>query len=353
MAAGRMSVGRRTHLRGRLLGALAALPVILGPTAVSASSAVVLMYQRFGEQHASYTNIRLDQFDAHLAVIAERDLNVMPVPEILTALKAGRGLPDRTIGLTFDGGFRSFYTDAWPRLREAGLPFTLFIATDTIDAGRDGYMTWDQIRDIAGSGATVGTQTASHRLMPLLGRDANDRDIGKALRRLEEELGRRPQIFAYPYGAMSRAARAAVEAAGFEAAFGQHSGVLHRGSRFHFLPRFPMNEVHGGAERFRLAAGALPLEVVDVTPSEIFLGPGRNPPIVGFTVAGEALPYIGLLTCYISGQGKVRMERIGPARVELRFDRAFPAGRPRLNCTMPARQGRWRWYGTQFLVPRS
>lgn len=352
MAVGHMTVGKRNRLRGRILGALAALPVVLGPVPASAASAIVLMYQRVGEPHATSTNIRLDQFDAHLRVIVERGLNVIPVPEILTALKAGRALPDRTIGLSFDGGFRSFYTDAWPRLREAGLPFTLFIATDTIDDGSDGFMTWEQIREIARDGATVGTQTASHRLMPLLGRDANDRDIARAVQRLEAELGQRPQVFAYPYGAMSRAAREAVEEAGLEAAFGQHSGVLHPGSPFHFLPRFPMNEVHGGAERFRLAAGALPLEVVDVTPSEPFLRPGRNPPIVGFTVTGRALPHIDLLTCYISGQGKVRMERIGRARVELRFDKAFPAGRPRLNCTMPARQGRWRWYGTQFLVPR-
>ena len=347
-----MPVAKRMHLRRRIFGALAALPVIFGSIPATASSAVVLMYQRFGEQHASSTNIRLDQFDAHLEVIAERGLNVMPVPEILTALKAGRVLPDRTIGLSFDGGFRSFYTHAWPRLRDAGLPFTLFFATDTIDDGGDRHMTWEQIREIARDGATVGAQTASHRLMPLLGRDANDRDIARALRRLEEELGERPQVFAYPYGAMSGAARAAVQEAGLGAAFGQHSGVLHPGSPFHFLPRFPMNEVHGGAERFRLAADALPLAVVDVTPSEIFLGPDRNPPIMGFTVTGEALPYIDLLTCYTSGQGRVRMERIGRARVELRFDRAFRAGRPRLNCTMPARQGRWRWYGTQFLIPR-
>ena len=348
-----MRVGKSNILRRFIWGALAALPVALASNAATGSSAVVLMYHRVGEQRAPSTNIRLDQFDAHLKVIAERGLNVLPVTEILTALRKGRDLPDRTIGLTFDGGFLSFYTDAWPRLRKAGLPFTLFIATDAIDDGKDGYMAWDQIREVVRGGGAVGSQTASGRQMPLLGRDVNDGDIETAVRRLEEELGQRPQIFAYPYGAMSRAARDAVAEAGFDAAFGQHSGVLHPGSPMHFLPRFPMNEVHGGAERFRLAAGALPLEVVDVTPSDVYLGSGRNPPFMGFTVTGKALPYIDLLTCYTSGQGKVRIERIGSARVELRFDGAFRPGRPRLNCTMPAKQGRWRWYGTQFLVPRS
>ena len=352
-----MPFGKHKPPRRLTWSALAALPFILGSVTVAgsaaASSAVVLMYPRFGEQDAPSASIRLDQFDSHLKVIAERGLNVMALPEILAALKTGRGLPDRTIGLTIDGGFLSFYTEAWPRLRQAELPFTLFVATDAIDDRRAGYMTWEQIREVARGGATIGSQTASHRHMPFLGRDANERDIGKAMRRFEEELGVRPEVFAYPYGAMSLAARDAVVESGFAAAFGQHSGVLYPGSRFHFIPRFPMNEVHGGAERFRLAANALPLEAVDVTPTEIYLGPGRNPPNVGFTVTGKALPYIDLLTCYISGQGKVRIERIGPARVELRFSKAFPPGRPRLNCTMPAKQGRWRWYGTQFLVPRT
>ncbi len=342
-------------LRRTMCCALAGLAVLTGwggvTGAAAESSAVVLMYQRFGDPGAPSTAIRIDQFEAHLKVIAERGLNVMALPEILAALKAGRGLPDRTVALTVDGAFLSFYTEAWPRLRQAELPVTLFVSTDAIDERREHYMSWQQIREVVRGGATVGNQTASHNQMPTLGHENNDRDVKRASRRLEEELGARPVLFAYPYGAMSFAVRKVVQENGFTAAFGHHSGVIHPGSRFHFLPRFPMNELHGDAGRFRLAADALPLEVTDITPADSLVGQGRNPPNVGFTVTGRALAYIDLLTCYASGQGKVRMERIGPARVELRFNRAFPPGRPRLNCTMPARQGRWRWFGTQFLVP--
>ena len=343
-------------LRRTLCCTLAGLAVLTGwggfAGAAAATSAVVLMYQRFGDRNVPSAAIRIDQFEAHLKVIAERGLNVMALPEILAALKARRSLPDRTVALTVDGAFLSFYTEAWPRLRQAELPVTLFVSTDAIDEGREHYMSWEQIREVVRGGATIGNQTASHSQMPTLGRERNDRDIKRASRRFEEELGARPELFAYPYGAMSLTVREVVLENGFAAALGHHSGVIHPGSRFHFLPRFPMNEVHGDAERFRLAADALPLEVTDITPADSLLGPAGNPPNVGFTVAGRALAYIDLLTCYASGQGKVRLERIGPARVELRFNRAFPPGRPRLNCTMPARQGRWRWFGTQFLVPR-
>ena len=335
-----------------LSGALAALVVLFAASGALGASAVVLMYQRFGEPDTPYTAIRIAQFEAHLGVIAERGLNVMALPRIVAALKTGRSLPERTIALTVDGASRSFYDEAWPRLRDAELPFTLFVATDAIDEGGEGRMSWDQLRELVRGGATVGSQSASYRQMPQLGREVIAHAVGKATRRLREELGIEPELFAYPFGAMSLESRAAVMQSGFAAAFGHHSGVLHSGSRFYFLPRFPMNAHHGGAERFRLAADALPLAVTEITPADPYLETGRNPPDMGFTVTGAALPYINLLNCYISGQGKVRMERIGTARVELRFARAFPPGRPRLNCTMPARQGRWRWFGTQFLVPR-
>ncbi len=322
------------------------------PGAEAADSAVILMYHRFGEGATPSTNIRLDQFDAHIAEIEERGLNVLPIPEILASLRIGRALPDRTIGLSVDDAYLSVHAEAWPRLRKAGLPFTLFVATDPIDDRVRGYMSWDQIRDLVGDGVTIGSQTASHLHMPLASRGENAREIAESNRRFEEELGRTPRLFAYPFGEMSLEVRDIVVEHGFTAAFGQHSGVLHRGSRFHFLPRFAMNEAHGDIGRFRLAAGALPLRVTDVTPLDPLLNAGTNPPNFGFTVFGKALERIDALACYASGQGRTRIERLGGARIEVRLDQPLSPGRARINCTMPARDGRWRWYGMQFYLPR-
>ena len=61
---------------------------------------------------------------------------------------------------------------------------------------------------------------------------------------------------------------------------------------------------------------------------------------------------LSALACYASGQGKARLERLGPARIEVRLEKPLRAGRARINCTMPGNAGRWRWYGTQFYVAR-
>ena len=342
----------RRFLNSTLLAAVAvAAAAALQAPAHAAGSAVVFMYHRFGEGAQLSTNIRLDQFEAHIEELTKGKLTVMGLPEIVAALRTGRPLPDRTVGLSIDDAFLSVYTQAWPRLRAAGLPFTLFVATDAIDGKLGGYMNWDQIRELAAAGVTIGSQTASHLHMPTAGSGRNAADLAKSNARLEKELGQRPRMIAYPYGEYSLAVGREVGKAGFGTAFGQHSGVLHTESNFLFLPRFAMNEAYGNIGRFRLAANALPLQVRDITPADPLLSAANNPPHFGFTVFGEAVRNLGALACYSSGQGKARLERLGRQRIEVRLEQPFPVGRARMNCTMPGGKGRWRWFGIQFYVP--
>ena len=349
-----MASDASTRLCGVRRGAvalLAACTVLATAPAFAADWANVVMYHRFGEDVHPSTNIHLDQFDAHLEELQTGDYSVLPLPEIVDALRHGLKLPDRTVAITIDDAFLSVYTEAWPRLKKAGFPFTLFIATDAIDRGSPAYMNWDQIRQLANAGVTIGSQTASHPHMPTLSPERNRAELEKSNARFKTELGRVPTLFAYPYGEYGNGVRKAVADAGFVAAFGQHSGVSYAGADMFSLPRFAMNENYGDIARFRLAANALPLRVAEVTPNDVFLK-DHNPPAFGFTVA-EDLPNLGALNCFASNQPEAaRLERLGPNRVEVRLDAPFEPGRGRINCTMPGPDRRWRWFGTQFYIPR-
>lgn len=346
---------RRAWARIGLVLAFASAAAALGgtPPALAGESAVVFMYHRFGETNFTSTNIRIEQFEAHIKELVSRRFNVIGLPEIVAAVRAGRTLPDRTVGISIDDAFLSVYAEAWPRLKAAGLPFTLFVATDAIDRKSRSYMTWDQIRELELGGVTIGSQTGSHLHMPLASNQRNADELKRSNARFMAELGELPKLFAYPYGEYTLAARKHVEKAGFIAAFGQHSGVLHPRSNPMFLPRFAMNEAYGDVGRFRLAANALPLAVAEITPVDPLLSRGNNPPSFGFTVSDRSITSLASLSCYASGQGKARIERLGKRRIEVRMERAFPAGRARINCTMPAAGGRWRWFGFQFYVPKT
>lgn len=317
-------------------------------TAELDNGAVILMYHRFGESDYPSTNVTLEQFEQHLEMLKEGPYEVMALQDIVSALEAGEILPDRTVAITIDDAYRSVFTQAWPRLRQAGFPFTLFVATDVLDRETAPYMTWDQLRELASSDlVTIGHQTASHPSMPQQSLERNEEEIRRANARFEKELDQVPTLFSYPYGESSKAVQQLVEEAGFAAAFGQHSGVAGTAIDRYNLPRFALNETYGDRQRLDTILNALPMPVRDVTPEDPLVGENDNPPVAGFTVA-EAAGSLAGLSCYSSGP-KLKLELLD-RRVELRFAAALAKGRTRVNCTMPASEGRWRWFGRQFLV---
>ncbi|UCH73689.1 MAG: polysaccharide deacetylase family protein [Rhodospirillales bacterium] len=331
------------------LGTLALATAISAGPSLSADSAAILMYHRFGEDGFPSTNVRIEQFEDHIRTLTSGRYTVLPVAEIVAALREGRDLPDRTVGITIDDAYRSVYTEAFPRLKAAGLPFTLFIATDSVDRGLAGFLTWDQIREMRDAGNDVGAHSASHLHMTEASAETNRAEMTRSLQRLKEELGTTPTLFAYPYGEASIAVWNVVREFGFTTAFGQHSGTAHATSQDFYLPRFALNETYSDSENFTLRINTRALPVADVTPADPELR-HRNPPHVGFTV-GPSIPSLLGLACYHSQFGAVDIEQLGTHRVEIRFPAPLEAGRTRLNCTKPAEEGRWYWYGTQFYVP--
>ena len=348
----RTSVRAAVHRVARtlVLSALAVLGITGQPSpAAAADSAIILMYHRFGEDTFPSTNIRLEQFEAHIAELKSGRYTVLPVPDIVAAIREGRELPDRTVGITIDDGYASIYTEAFPRLREAGFPFTVFVSTDPIDRKFGGFMTWDQIREMQANGATIGAHTASHLHMPAKSMDRNREDMMRANERMKAELGAVPGLFAYPFGEASDEISELVRELGHGTAFGQHSAPLQKASDPYYLPRFALNEAFGGMDRFRLVANALPIPYADMTPSNPTLS--DNPPRFGFTQTDPSLRLNGL-ACYAADQGKVAVEELGP-RIEVRMSGPFAAGHARINCTALGPDNRWRWLGTLYYVPRS
>jgi len=333
---------------GRALGAAAALTLLAPDIVAAAESAVILMYHRFGEDRYPTTNIKLEQFEAHLAELKSGPYTVLPVSEITRRMQNGASFPERTVGITIDDGYLSIYREALPRLKAAGLPFTVFVSTDAIDRGLSSHMNWHQIRELKASGGEIGAHSASHFHMVT----ANDARIAAELdnsgKRYTEELGGVPRLFAYPYGEAGLREKKFVLGGGYSAAFGQHSGVFNPTSDPGYIPRFALNEQFGSIERFRLVVNALPIPTDDMTPVDANIT-GNNPPLLGFTVKGD-LGSLKRLGCFSSSEGKLQVEILGNARVEIRLSQPMPEGRSRINCTMSDSSGRWRWLGRQYYV---
>ncbi len=326
-------------------------PAAAGRLQSADNGAAVLMYHRFGEDSLPSTSVRLAQFEAHLTELTSGKYQVMALPEILARLDSGEALPEHAVAITIDDAVLSVYREAWPRLKAAGLPVTIFVSTEPLDLGLPSYMSWAQLREMAADPlVTIGHHGHAHAHMAWQSPAEQRADLNKATRSFTAELGAMPRLFAYPYGEASLALRQNVIDAGFTAAFGQHSGALGEMSDRFTLPRFPLNEAYGDMDRFRLVANALPLPVDGITPADMSISEaGQNPPNFGFTVAA-GLGNLSGLNCFASA-GEPEVMKLDQ-RIELRFATALPAGRVRINCTLRDDSGRWRWFGTQFVVAK-
>jgi poly-beta-1,6-N-acetyl-D-glucosamine N-deacetylase len=325
-----------------LLLLLVATPVL------AANHAVIIMYHRFGEDQYPATNIGLEQFQQHLEILRRGGFSVWPVEKILAALESGQALPDKTVGITIDDAAISVYTQAWPRLQKYQFPFTIFVTTDDVDRNSKAYMNWAQLRELAASPlVTIGNHSQSHPSFAKITPLAIAQQLSAAQSRFQAELGLTPALFAYPYGEYSIAAQAAVMKFGFKTAFGQHSGVVHATADKFSLPRFAMNEDYGNADRFRQAVSALPLKILDLTPADS--RQSQSPAQIHFAL--DSADTIKNLNCFLSEIGKVPVT-VSADKITLTLPQPWGNGRQRVNCTAPATDGRYYWWGTQYIIAR-
>ena len=310
------------------------------------SSAVIIMYHRFGEDSFPSTNIKINQFEEHLNYLINNNFNVMRLEDIASAISRGEKLPNKTVGITIDDAYQSVYHKAWPRLIKANFPFTLFVNTNAIDNNYSSMMTWEQINEMYKAGVSIGNHSASHG--HLAKKDVSEwkKEISSAQNRLYEELGVATTLFAYPYGEATNEMSSYLRTKGYIAAFGQHSGVASEWLDRFYLPRFALNEKYGDIERFKFAANAKGLGVYDFMPNNPNIL--ENPPYIGFSLLDQKLA--NKINCFVFDQnGEVSKEiyRFNE-RIEIRLNRKLSKGRTRLNCTV--KDEYWRWFGYQFYI---
>lgn len=355
-------VPRRTACRR--LGVAIIAGLVLGAAvttsaAMAQGSAVILLYHRFAEPAFPSTNIRIEQFEAHLDYLAENDFHVWPLERIVEHLQAGELLPDRTVAITIDDAYRSIYEEAYPRLKARDWPFTIFVATEDVDRDAEWSLTWDQVREMARNGGTIANHSHTHehlaRRSPEQSQeewlDQTAADIERAQERLNEELeGAPPPLFAYPFGEYSEAlAELVTGELGFEAAFGQHSGAVGKYSDLRALPRYALNERFGEMAEFTTRVESLHFPVTRLEPWDPVVEEAEPRPRMVVEFADGPRP--GAINCFVSGQGRVELEE-GPNRFAVQAPEPLPRGRSRYNCTASSDEaGRFYWFSQQWLVP--
>ena len=257
----------------------------------------------------------------------------------------------KSILLTIDDGFSSFYKNAWPYLKNKKIPFILFISTREI--GKNGYMTWDQIREVQNSKiGIIGNHSHTHDYLVDLSNKKINYDIDQSIKIFKKELGYNPNYFSYPFGEYSLDFINIIKQ-NFNFAFGQHSGVIDLSKDNFQLPRFPINEKYGDLERFKSVINLLPFYYKNIFPKENYLTDINNPPEVFVEFFSEQ-NNLENITCYSNENNKWRKSKTvfeNDYKLKILINEKFTTERGRINCSLNDKEG-WRWFGIQFVIKK-
>ena len=99
----------------------------------------IIMYHKIdGNSLSSKLSVSPKSFRVQMTFLKRYNYNVVKLEDVSEPVKKNR-FKSKTIAITFDDGYEDNYFNAYPVLKELGLPATIFIITGMV--GTTGYMT--------------------------------------------------------------------------------------------------------------------------------------------------------------------------------------------------------------------
>ncbi|MCF8363556.1 MAG: polysaccharide deacetylase family protein [Prolixibacteraceae bacterium] len=301
-------------------------------------------YHRFADDRYPSTNITLPEFENHLKYLKQNNFNVVTLGEAVSIVKEEKQVDHKTVVLSVDDGYKTFYENAMPLLRKYGFTATLFINTNMV--GNKDFMTWDEIREVENEGIEIGNHSHEHAYFVEQDIKEFEDDLKLSQRIFKEELGHVPGLYSYPYGEYTQDMIDLLHEYGLEAAAAQNSGVISEYSDLMALPRFPVAGSFASFQQFKSKTSmkALPVSPVSGT---THLVSGKNPPLLKLHLAAPGLINTKAIQCFIAGSDNCSVQYDNAAEmITMQSENKLSQRRTLYTITAPSAtsSGEWYWY---------
>ena len=154
-------------------------------------------------------------FAMHMQFLHENSYTVISLGEAVRILKSSDtnlsdhrtnkpNNPQKYVVITFDDGFRDFYTKAFPILQKYGYTAIVFLPTAHIDNQRHKlkgkeHLNWDEVNKLSANGITFGSHTVTHPQLKNLKNSKIEYELMQSKKRIETMVGKEINLFSYPY----------------------------------------------------------------------------------------------------------------------------------------------------------
>ena len=231
---------------------------VLSPTALSSdeisTQVPILMYHHLSEDVTNSEMVSPEQFEAQIRALSEAGYTGVSFDELQAYVLRGEPLPEKPVVITFDDGYRSNYTLAYPILQKYNMKAAIFVIG--VSFGKDHYKDTDyaitphfgaaEAAEMAASGL-VSIQSHTYdmhqwlpyetgsavreNILPLPGESEEayvqtlTEDFTRSRAQLESATGQPVDVLAYPAGQYSTLAQVTLQSLGVHVTLSTNPGV--------------------------------------------------------------------------------------------------------------------------------
>jgi peptidoglycan/xylan/chitin deacetylase (PgdA/CDA1 family) len=217
----------------------------------------ILMYHSISNgnrerKHPYYqTTTGPEIFAEQMRFLYENQYSVIGLSDLVNRMIERNG-SERCVVITFDDGFRDFYSHAMPVLSRYGFNATVFLPTryigdTTLQFRNRNCLTWTEVRELHRAGVRFGSHTVTHPQLRLTTIEQQKYEIRQSKASIEDEIGAEVESFCYPFAFpeeshdFTQALRKNLNECGYKNGVCTVVGTARPGEDMFFLKRLPIN----------------------------------------------------------------------------------------------------------------
>ncbi|MEI9475108.1 MAG: polysaccharide deacetylase family protein [Deltaproteobacteria bacterium] len=215
--------------------------------------ASVLIFHKVNDRDKSELSVSTTLFEKVIEKVTE-DYKVISLESLIGGLKENRKIPSGTVVVTFDDGYQDNFLHGAQILKKYSITATFFVTSGYVGSKRsfswdkgakenNPIMSWDEVRELSQMGFEIGGHTINHVNLGKVSLDEAEKEIRGCKEKIEDEIGKEVNKFAYPFGrkeAITNEVVELVKKAGFKCCCSGYGGKVINGSDPFCLQRIGM-----------------------------------------------------------------------------------------------------------------
>jgi len=187
------------------------------------------------------------EFAKQMDYLRDRGYNTLDMDDYVKIRTGQIPRPDKPVIVTFDDGYLSNYTLAYPVLKSNAQKATIFVVLEPDEHSRehvegiDDFLTPDQMQEMADHSISIQSHTLTHCILPELDDDKARYELTESRERIKAITSREVEHIAIPRAGYSRRIRRLVKQVGYKTACGANKGTACGFSDALSLPRLTVD----------------------------------------------------------------------------------------------------------------